>query len=327
MDPLLITIMLVSFLTTLIIVPKWIKRAHQEGLTGKDMHKLDKREVAEAGGIGVLGGFILGVFLYIAINTFYFHDQSHILNILGLLGVLFFASLIGIVDDLLGWKRGLSKRVRILMLIFSAVPLMVLNVGQSTIMGINFGIFFPLILIPIGVVGATTTFNFLAGYNGLETGQGIIILLGLSLVTFLTQNAWLSVITLCMVASLIAFYTFNKYPAKVFPGDMMTYSIGALIACIAILGNIEKIAIFFFIPYILECLLKLRGKLKKESFAKLNKDGSLEKPYHKIYGLEHLAIAILKKIKSSKKVSEKEVVWLINSFQILIIVIGLVIFF
>ncbi len=327
MDPLLITIILVSFLTTLIIVPKWIGRAHQEGLTGKDMHKLDKREVAEAGGISILGGFILGVFLYIAINTFYFQDQTNVLPILGLLGVLFFASLIGIVDDLLGWKRGLTKKVRIFMLVFAAVPLMILNVGQSTIMGINFGIFFPLVLVPLGVVGATSTFNFLAGYNGLETGQGIIMLLGLSIVTFLTNQAWLSVIALCMVASLIAFYTFNKYPAKIFPGDMMTYSIGALIACIAILGNIEKIALFFFIPYILEFILKSRGKLKKESFAKLNKDGSLEQPYKKIYGLEHLAIKILKKTKHNKKAYEKEVVWLINGFQILIIAAGLLIFF
>src|SRR3989338_8334524 len=103
-----------------------------------------------------------------------------------------------------------------------------------------------------------------------------------------------------MVAALIAFYIFNKYPAKVFPGDTLTYPVGALIAVIAILGNMEKIAIFFFIPYILETILKLRGGLKKESFAKLNEKGTLEMPYKKIYGLEHLAIKILQKIKLNK---------------------------
>ena len=45
-------------------------------------------------------------------------------------------------------------------------------------------------------------------------------------------------------------------------------------------------------------------------------------PYEKIYGLEHLSILILKKIKPSKKVFEKEVVYLINGFQILIIILG-----
>lgn len=324
-EPLLITTMLVSFLATLIIIPKWIKRAHQEGLKGKDMHKLDKREVAEAGGIGVLAGFVLGIFLYVAIKTFYFKDSSKLLEIFGLLGVLFFAALVGMVDDLLGWKRGLNRKIRLIMILFSAIPLMILNAGDSNILGIHLGILFPLIVIPVAVVGATTTFNFLAGYNGLEAGQGIILLSGLTVVTFIIKETWLSLIALCMIASLIAFYTFNKYPAKVFPGDMMTYSVGALIAGIALLGNIEKITFFFFIPYILETILKLRGKLKKESFAKLNKDGSLDLPYDKLYGLEHLAIKILKKVK--RKVYEKDVVNLIHTFTLIIVLIGIIIFY
>ena len=129
-----------------------------------------------------------------------------------------------------------------------------------------------------------------------------------------------------MVASLLSFYLFNKYPAKVFPGDVLTYSIGSMIALITILGNIEKIAVFFFIPYILETGLKARGKLKKESFAKVKEDGSLDMPYEKIYGLEHLAIYLLKKMKRSGKVYEKEVVYLINLFQITIILLGFVLF-
>ena len=149
-------------------------------------------------------------------------------------------------------------------------------------------------------------------------------MLALSIITFITGNSWLNIISLCMVACLIAFYIFNKYPAKVFPGDIMTYSIGALIATIAILGNFEKIAVFFFMPYIIETGLKLRGGLKKESFAKVKEDGSLDVPYEKIYSLTHLAIFSLKKIK--KKVYEKDVVYFVNFFQILIIAVGFFIF-
>ncbi len=104
----------------------------------------------------------------------------------------------------------------------------------------------------------------------------------------------------------------------------MTYQIGALIAIIAILGNMERISVFFFIPYIIETGLKMSGKLKKECFAKVNKDGSLEKPYNKIYSLTHLSVLLLKKFK--KKVYEKDVVYLINCFQILIIILGFVLF-
>ncbi len=327
MEPILLLTILVSFFCTYLILPYWIKKAKLKGLVGRDMHKKDKREIAEGGGIVILFGASLGILLYVAINTFVFKSTGISAYIFALLCVLFISSFVGIIDDFLGWKKGLNKKIRILIVLFSAVPLMVINAGESTMIGINFGLLYPLLLIPLGILGATTTFNLLAGYNGLEAGQGIIILSALALVTWLTGNSWLSVIALCMVAALIAFYIFNKYPAKIFPGDIMTYSVGALIAVIAILGNIEKIAVFFFIPYIIETGLKLRGKLKKESFAKVNEDGSLEMPYEKIYGLEHLAIYILKKIKPSKKVYEREVVWLIHGFQIIVIGLGFLMFF
>ncbi len=318
-------ILMISFLITVLFIPAWIKRAKEEKLVGKDIHKLDGREVAEGGGIAVLMGFVIAIMLYIALRTFIFDDRTHIIEILAILGVLTLAGFIGIFDDLLGWKRGLSNRSRIIFLIFTAVPIMVLNLGDPNILGINFGLWFPLVLVPIGIVGATSTFNFLAGYNGLEASQGILFLSALSIVTFITGNPWLSLISACMVASLLAFWIFNKYPSKVFPGDILTYPVGALIACIAIIGNVELITIFFFIPYVLEVILKLRGKLKKESFGKIRKDGSLDLRYDKIYGLEHLAIVILKKIKG--KAYEWEVPIVINLFQLIIIVLGFIIFF
>ncbi len=329
MEPLLFAVILVSFIVTLIVLPFWIKRAHTEKLVGKDMHKLDKREVAEGGGVSVLFGIATGILLYIAIKTFYFGSNGEMTSIFAVLCVLFIAFIVGLLDDLLGWKKGLSRKFRMLAILFAAIPLMVINAGESSMVvpflgTINFGILYPLFLIPLGVVATTTTFNFLAGYNGLEASQGILIFSGLAYVTYVTGNAWLSIVSLCVVASLIGFYWYNKYPSKIFPGDALTYSVGALIATVAILGNIEKIAIFFFIPYIIEVVLKTRGKLVKESFAKVNPDSSLEMPYDKIYGLEHLAIYLLKKIKPSKKAYEKEVVYLINFFQLIIIVLGIV---
>jgi len=322
----IIILLLASFFVTLFFTPIWIKRAKKAGLVGKDMNKTDKKEISEAGGISVLFGFILGTLSYIAITIFYFQETENLIEIFALLSVILIISLIGFIDDVLGWKIGLNKKARIFFLFFASIPLVAINAGESTMMGIDFGLFYPLFFIPLGIVGASATFNFLAGYNGLETSQGILILSSLALINFFIGNNWLGLISLIMVVCLLAFYIFNKYPAKVFPGDILTYSIGGLCAIIAILGNIEKLALFFFIPYIIETGFKLRGKLKKESFANVNADGSLEKPYKKIYGLEHLAIYILKRIKKNKKVYEKEVVFMINGFQILIIILGLILF-
>jgi len=331
MEPLILLCILSSFIIAILAVPIWIKKCKKVGLLWNDMNKYNHpKNVAASGGVIVVLSFVLGVLFYIAVRTFIFKNGGDIsLNIFALLGTILILGLLGLVDDLLGWVHGgLSVKTRIVLAFLAAIPLMVINAGESSMIvpfvgTINFGLWYPLFLIPLGIVGCTTTFNMLAGYNGLEASQGIIFLSALSYVTYITGNSWLSVVALCMVAALFGFWIFNKNPALVFPGDIMTYSVGALIATIAILGNIEKIAAFFFIPYIIEVILKSRGKLKKHSFGIPQEDGSLEMPYNKIYGLEHLSIYILKKIKPSKRVYEKEVVYLINAFQIFIILIGI----
>jgi UDP-N-acetylglucosamine--dolichyl-phosphate N-acetylglucosaminephosphotransferase len=250
--------------------------------------------------------------------------------IFALLNVILLLAVVGLTDDLLGWRHGgLSVKFRLFFAFLASIPLVVINAGTSEITVpfyglLDAGIFYALVFIPIGVAGATTTYNFLAGFNGLEAGQGIIILSFLSLVAYITGSPWLSVIGLCMIAALVVFYMYNSYPARVFPGDILTYSIGALIACMAILGNFEKIAVFMFLPYIIETFLKLRGRLKKQSFGSAQENGSVEMPYEKFYGLTHVAIFILKKFK--KNANEKDVVYLIFAFQIFVCLVALFIF-
>ena len=72
--------------------------------------------------------------------------------------------------------------------------------------------------------------------------------------------------------------------------------------------------------------MKLRGRLKKYSFGEPQKDGSLKNKYEKIYGLEHLAIYTLEKIKKNKKAYEWEVVLFIHLIQIILIILAFLIF-
>lgn len=325
----LIVPILFSFLVTFIMMPYWIKRTKKVGLVGKDMNKRTEKRISEAGGICVFAGFILGVLIYIAIKTFVLKTEINIIETFALISTILIISFIGLLDDIFGWKIGLSKRARLLGIAFGAIPLIVINAGSSFIElpfigSTNLGLIYPLILIPLGIVGASTTFNFLAGFNGLEASMGFLVIGELSLIAWLTGNSWLSLIGLCMIAALSAFYIFNKYPSKVFPGDVLTYSVGALIAIMAILGNFEKIAIFIFTPYFLEIFLKARGNFKKESFAIPQKNKTLEMPYKKMYSLTHVSLFILKKFK--KKVYEKDIVYLIFGFQLIINLLALIIF-
>jgi UDP-N-acetylglucosamine--dolichyl-phosphate N-acetylglucosaminephosphotransferase len=148
-----------------------------------------------------------------------------------------------------------------------------------------------------------------------------VIFLFLGIVSLKTGNVWLAVIAGIIVSALLGFLYFNKYPAKVFPGDSLTYPLGALMGVFAILGNMEKLALFVFIPFILEGILKLRSGLRAENFGVPNKDGSLEPRYPKNYSLTHVAIRLLKAIKG--KADEKGVVYLIWAFELLLVIIAM----
>jgi UDP-N-acetylglucosamine--dolichyl-phosphate N-acetylglucosaminephosphotransferase len=329
MDYILLIAILVSFLSSLIFLPRWISKTKKIDLTWKDMNKYGHpKNVSASGGIITVFSFAISVLLYLGLKTFIYRPSVHQVEIFALLAVVLFLALIGLTDDLLGWKHGgLSVYSRLFLAVLASIPLAVINAGNSIISlpffgGIDLGIYFPLIIVPLAVAFVTTTYNFLAGFNGLEAGLGILILSFASFVSYITGSPWLAVIGLCMVAPLVVFLFFNWSPAKIFPGDVLTYAIGALFISMAILGNFERIAIIVFIPFLFEVILKLRGKLKKHSFGKPSEDGTIEMPHKKIYGLTHFAIWFLKKIKG--RATEKKVVFLIYIIQLIFILIGVI---
>jgi len=321
MNPLLLLCFLVSFLVTFFLIPPWIATAHRINLVGKDMNKYDKPKIAEMGGLIVNAGFLSGTLLYVGITTFIFGKSSHLLYILATISTCLIIMIIGMIDDILGWKLGLKQWQKPLLTLPAALPMAAVNAGVSEMIlpffgSVDFGIFYPLLLVPMGIVGAANGFNMLAGYNGLEAGMGVIILSTLGFIAWKTEQGYVAMLAFCMVFALLAFLFYNWYPAKIFPGDTLTYSVGALIACVAILGNMEKYAVVLFLPYFADFVLPLRSRFKTEAFAKTNYDGSIDLPYDNIYDVTHFAIYILKKIK--KDVYEKDVVWFILSLELML---------
>lgn len=310
-----------------LLTPHWIKRAQKAGLTGKDIHKNNDQVVAEMGGIVVLLGFMIGIMGFIAMRVFLLEANSNIASILAVLTAILIAGIIGIIDDILGWKIGLRQWQKPVLTLLVAAPIMAVNAGTRLMhlpfLGLtDLGLLYPLLIIPGIILMTTNGFNMLAGYNGLETGQGIIILSTLAYFAAITGSSWTAVVALCMVAALLGMLVFNKYPASVFPGDTLTYSVGALAGIIAIMANLEKVIIILFIPYILEFILKLRGKFQKESFAQVQEDGTLRPRYEKIYGLEHIAVRIFNKLKI--KTTERKVVYLLHGFQLCFVIITII---
>jgi UDP-N-acetylglucosamine--dolichyl-phosphate N-acetylglucosaminephosphotransferase len=328
-NPLLLLAPIFAFVVTFLLTKRWIPVATRIGLVGKDMNKPNKPPVAEMGGIALVSGILAGLLYYIGLNTFYLGQSVFNLDLLAALCTVLILMFVGLIDDMLGWKIGLSQWQKPLLTIPAALPLMVVSAGHSSVAlpilgAVNLGLLYPLLLIPIGVIGASNGFNMLAGYNGLEAGMGIVIISAMSLLTYFTGTSWVAMIGAVTVAALVAFIYFNWYPAKIFPGNAFTYMIGAIIACIAILGNIEKFALVVFIPYYMDFILGSRGRMKVEAFAKVNSDGSLEQPAPKICDVCHLMIVIIKKFKS--KVYERDVTISIIIFEVILVLIGLTLY-
>ncbi|MEK6868114.1 MAG: glycosyl transferase family 4, partial [Nanoarchaeota archaeon] len=184
--PSIITIstVILSFVITLLIIPYWVKRAKNAKLVGKDMHKPERTEVAELGGLCVVAGFLVSLLLFVATKIFIYQTNENILFLFAAMTAILIATMIGFVDDILGWKIGLRVRYKIALTFFISLPIVVINAGHSAmnlpVLGtVDFGLLYPLLLVPIAIIGTSNGFNMIAGYNGLEAGQGIIILMTL----------------------------------------------------------------------------------------------------------------------------------------------------
>jgi len=300
----------VAFLVVVFGIPKWISRAKSKGLVGKDMNKYERPEVAEAGGIIVFLGFVSGLIVLIlySIATNSIADAHLYTSVLVSLSII---TLIAYLDDTSGWKKGFIRWKKPLLTTIAVIPLLIFIADRTsiTLIGIHIQLpylFYPLVLVPIGFVGATNAVNLLGGFNGLEAGMGVIASATLLWFSLQSENPVFFPLMLLGLVTSLAFLIYNRYPSRVFPGDTYTYFLGGLFAIFAVLGQFQTATILIMAPYILEGIIKSREipyilqkhkPFKPECFGKISKDNSMKEPYKEIWSLTHIIIKIIRKIK------------------------------
>ena len=274
---------LIAFFVAFFFLRKYISLAKDRGYTGKDVHKINKPDIAEMGGFAVIFGFLFGIgFAFPFLGA-----TEHYLMLAAILTVVLTA-FIGIFDDLFALKP-INK---VILLFICAIPLVITRIGNTSISlpvigSINLGIFYTIIFVPLFVNVFANMTNFLAGYNGLEAGLGIITIFYFIIAAILLKNHFIIVLLVPFLFALIAFYIYNKYPAKVFPGDVTTLSIGTIIASAAIIGNAESIAILLCSLYLINFVLyfififfvKPFTKQKETHISNVNPKRILERQY------------------------------------------------
>lgn len=312
---------IISFIVVWLAVPWLIRYLNRLGMVVKDMHKEGKPLVPVSGGLAVMAGIFIGLMCFIFFRVFLIgiveYEYPIFIDLFAAMITILLICFIGFIDDSIIQKNhdsssGLKQWQKPLLTLVAAIPLMAVKAGQ-TIMQIPFfgrvdvGLLYPLLLVPIGLVGAANMVNLLGGFNGMEAGMGIVYMGMLGLYAYVNGSYIASVIAFITFCSLIGFYYYNRFPAKILAGDSLTYLLGAVIACIAILGNIERAALVSSIPFIFEFFLKLRGKFKKQSYG-YYEDGKVHSLYTKIYSIPHL-------LTRTGKFTEKQIVYFMIFIQ------------
>ena len=235
---------------------------------GKDLNKPGHPLIPEMGGLAVVIGFYVGVNVLTIWGENDLPSGIFYLSLLAVLG----AAVTGIMDDLFRMRQ----RVKAFLPFIFAIPLgsVMVDTNNTILLGFDFGILM-LLIAPFGITSAANAANMLEGFNGLGVGLGIIITSSMIIISLITGQTEGLFLLFPLLGALLAFLWFNKYPARIFPGDSMTLFVGATIACAAIISNLKAFGAILFIPLIVEFFLKAKGRFKAENYGRINGKGRL----------------------------------------------------
>ena len=266
-----------GYIVTYKLIPVFKEMTLKAGLFGVDINKcVDPKDEKDPNrkiipeSLGIVPGF---VFLGVSITSQIFMKLTIIQQLeynAALLSICFMI-LLGFSDDVLD----LRWRYKLILPLVASLPLVFAYGGStnivfpkfiSDIIGIKsfeLGILFK-IYISLLAIFCTNSINILAGINGLEVGQSLIIagtIILYNIIEILNQEegkVFESVFSLSIILPFffcsLALFAFNKYPSQVFIGDTYCYFAGMTFACVGILGHFSKTLLFFFIPQILNFL-------------------------------------------------------------------------
>ncbi len=261
----------IPFIISVIAVLFVAKQNRKMKITGRDINKINKKELPEGIGLALLAPIWTAIIMFnllIAENTGFIAFGLTITVL----------CIVGFLDD-----RKQKFKVRTVSWTSRAAIVSLVCMMFAMFYAPNVFWILPFAIFVAGLASFENTF---AGLNGWEVGSGFIIA---CFVALLLVSSGPLPIAIALVGAIAGLLIFNICPAKVFPGDSGTLLIGGSIACIIILTQrIELIflAILFFLPHIIDFLLKFLTNKDDMSQSKnlpytIGKDNKLRIPHGK----------------------------------------------
>jgi UDP-N-acetylglucosamine--dolichyl-phosphate N-acetylglucosaminephosphotransferase len=241
----------VSFIVTFVTTPIIGKVMQEHGITGKDVHKPTGKRLPEMCGLAMLIGLTSGM----AVCLVVFPDSAR--ETAAFIGAVLIAGTIGFIDDL----RPLSARIKPLLTAVACVPILLLGTYDPYPMipfvgPVRLTIIYP-VLIPVALAVTSNAVNMMDVMNGAMPGTVSVISVAVAAILLFSGREGTAGLAVGLLGVALAFYWFNRYPAKVFDGDTGSLAVGAALGSLAILGRIEVVMVVALIPYIMNAFYGL----------------------------------------------------------------------
>ncbi len=276
-----------AFVMSMWLIPWFITYFERMGFVGKDMNKLKRPKIAEMGGVPVIIAAVSCYILAYLILVLLGNDDLPWYVFSAILFTILGIWIIGILDDI----YGIPRRIKGVLPLLIALPFAVIY--RETIIEV-FGYEFHLnyllsiFIIAFMVDAGANASNMLEGYNGLGVGVAIAICIPIIAFGFVQGNLGVLLLSIPLLGALTAFYFFNRYPAKMFPGDTLVLTTGAIFVMCCIIGNFKELGVVLFIPMIINAMFFfIHARDKPDRFVRINRFGQFS--HRRVIGaLPHL---------------------------------------
>ena len=254
-----ISLLLVAFLLTVVMLPKLIKYLHYLKF-GQEIRQEGPQSHIHKKGTPTMGGISFILAIVVALIIAMFLNSENIKYYLLFIYTTVSFAIIGYIDDMLIVVKkkndGLSPRKKLLLqIVFSLifyilVSLVYDNVNFIEIPIINYQLnisYLYLLFVIFWQTGFSNAVNLTDGLDGLATSVTIITTSTFALLAYKENNFPVLVFCLAIVGALLGFLLFNKKPAKIFMGDTGSLALGGILAAISII--LHKEIVFLFSVY------------------------------------------------------------------------------
>nr|XP_048273587.1 UDP-N-acetylglucosamine--dolichyl-phosphate N-acetylglucosaminephosphotransferase isoform X2 [Myodes glareolus] len=326
--PLLVNLIgsLLGFVATVTLIPAFRSHFIAARLCGQDLNKLSRQQIPESQGVISGAVFLIILFCFIPfpfLNCFVEEQckafpHHEFVALIGALLAICCMIFLGFADDVLN----LRWRHKLLLPTAASLPLLMVyftNFGNTTIvvpkpfrwilgLHLDLGILY-YVYMGLLAVFCTNAINILAGINGLEAGQSLVICASIIVFNLVElEGDYRDDHVFSLYFMIPFFFTtlgllyHNWYPSQVFVGDTFCYFAGMTFAVVGILGHFSKTMLLFFMPQVFNFLYSLPQLFHiipcpRHRMPRLNtKTGKLEMSYSKFKtkSLSFLGTFILK---------------------------------